>query len=100
MKIPIYAESIQLPVVEENTFNFTFESLLRDGLFTFQFRYFKNNWHIKVVTNSSEVRSAATFINVPFWMGHNDFSLLFSSSLKSIGQNDLDKVSMYMVYWK
>lgn len=94
LTIPTTAWAVAIPVIPDESFGFTFTSVLPVGPFGFKFRWFNDVWNVWVTLPSGEIRQAGGYPNSFSWTGFADYYFQFSTFLDSIGQNDLDQVTM------
>jgi hypothetical protein len=99
--------AIMIPQVPNNSFNFTFNVLLPDGLHKFTFNWIwynpeggiQDTWYLSDNRPDGTVRLGAIYPDAVLWSQSPDMGIYFSSSLLRIGQNDLSKISMFALYW-
>jgi hypothetical protein len=90
---------VPIPVMPDNTTAFNFDCNIPSGRFHFDFRWneFKNGWSMYVTIPGGEIRQAGVWPNVISWSQYCDFSIQTITDMDSIGINDLDRVSMYLL---
>ncbi len=87
-----------LPQLEADTAGFSFIAKVKGNSYTFTFKY-GINWNATVSFPDSTKRDAMLSPNMTNWSSYTDFGLFCKTDLMGIGQNDLSKVSLYMVEW-
>lgn len=91
---PSKAWIVGIPNLPDNPVNFEFSTNLPPGKFNFRFMWFNSVWNIWVTLPSGEIRQAGPYSNTLSWTGFFDYYFSMVSTLDSIGQNDLSKVTM------
>jgi hypothetical protein len=90
--------SIPLPQTEDGTYRFTFKASVKSVEYTFTFIY-TGQWNVTVLFPYGKNRQAVLYPNVTNWSSYTDFGLVANTILDNIGQNDLSKITLYMVEW-
>lgn len=91
---PDLAWQVNLPDVGQDPVNFVFTTTLPDGEFSFKFMWFDSKWNAWVTLPSGEIRGSGVSPNTLSWTGFYDYYIQFLTTLESITQNDLSKVTM------
>lgn len=79
--------------------NFTISAMDDAGVFKFNFKWFNNRWNLWVDLPDGTTRQAGVYPNVINWSGYLDYSLIFSTSLESIGFEQLFNTELLLVKW-
>lgn len=91
---PSKAWIVGIPNLPANPVNFSFTTNLPSGKWTFRWQWFLDVWNLWVTLPSGEVRQAGVYPNAISWTGFRDYYLQFITTLDSIGQNDLNRITM------
>ena len=91
---PSKAWTVATPNLPTNPFNFVFTSNLPSGRFGFKFMWFNNIWNLWITLPSGEIRQAGMYPNTISWTGFFDYYFRVLTTLDSIGQNDLNNVTL------
>lgn len=96
LKTPTAKYLISIPTQDTDPNNFTFDCNLPIGNVTFQFNWIDPQWYVFVTLPDGSIRWASIVPNVYNWLGYPDYYFLFTTSLDSVGWNDLASVKMYL----
>lgn len=79
--------------------NFTFSTVLEDGVFNFRFRWADGRWHVWVTPPGRQARPAGAEPNVMNWTGYADYGLMFVTDMTTIDFKSLYKTKLVLVKW-
>lgn len=91
---------VPIPQIPDNSFNFSFNVTLNGSQYTYVFKFYGGLWHLWAYFPDLTIREAGIFPKDVNWSAYDDFGLLIKTTLDSIGQNDLGKITLYLVEWK
>lgn len=80
--------------------NFSFDSVLPQGVFSFRFRYMNSRWNCWVTLPNGEIRQIGVLPYVISCAGFLDFGFMFGTSLKEITKDELKNTFLYVLEWE
>ncbi len=95
----INAWIVPIPDLPVNPYNFFVNVNINSQNYVFTFMFYGERWHLWVTFPDNTRREAGIFPNVTSWTGYTDFGLTIATTLAEIGQNDLQKLTIYLVEW-
>lgn len=98
---------ITMPPITTNTFNWYFTVAMPDGTYTFNFMWTgidveggtNSGWYFYYTSPKNIVNNGRVSPNAINFSQSSDIGMVWTSSLQSIGQNDLGSTQMFMLYW-
>lgn len=99
--------AISFPIVNQNAFNFIMNVNMQDGTYQYNFTWVPEDveggsntgWYFFCTFPNGTIRQGRVSPNAVNWSRSNDVGVLWTTTLLNIGQNDLNKCKMYMLYW-
>lgn len=80
-------------------YSFSFTTKIAGNSYTFNFRY-TTIWNVTTTFPDGSIRFANLTPNTMNWSGYPDFGFVANTSLDSIGINDIQNISLFMVSWE
>jgi hypothetical protein len=99
--------ALSFPLVNVNAYNFSTNFNMQDGTYQFNFTWVpidveggsNTGWYFFCTFPNGTIRQGRVSPNAVNWSRSNDVGVLWTTTLSQIGQNDLNKCKMYMLYW-